>query len=86
MLQDYWNKLCAFMHSNLASVNTLDSLHFGQDNEARLELTRRPWTKEEDQLLVKLVHQYGPKRWSPIAAHLKVLHSSLSLSLTERER
>ena len=38
------------------------------------ELVKGPWTKEEDELVVKLVHQYGPKRWSLIASHLKVLY------------
>jgi len=36
------------------------------------ELVKGPWTKEEDELVVKLVQQYGPKRWSLIASHLKV--------------
>uniref|UniRef100_A0A8C4RBG5 V-myb avian myeloblastosis viral oncogene homolog n=1 Tax=Eptatretus burgeri TaxID=7764 RepID=A0A8C4RBG5_EPTBU len=35
------------------------------------ELVKGPWTKEEDQKVVELVHKYGPKRWSLIAKHLK---------------
>uniref|UniRef100_UPI00358EF0BA transcriptional activator Myb-like isoform X1 n=1 Tax=Myxine glutinosa TaxID=7769 RepID=UPI00358EF0BA len=35
------------------------------------ELVKGPWTKEEDQKVVDLVHKYGPKRWSLIAKHLK---------------
>jgi hypothetical protein len=29
-----------------------------------------PWTRDEDVLLNKLVHRYGPKKWSVIAAHV----------------
>ncbi|XP_077409946.1 myb-related protein A isoform X2 [Vanacampus margaritifer] len=35
------------------------------------ELVKGPWTKEEDQKLIDLVHKYGPKRWSVIAKHLQ---------------
>ncbi|XP_018079253.1 myb-related protein A-like isoform X2 [Xenopus laevis] len=35
------------------------------------ELVKGPWTKEEDQRVIELVHKYGPKRWSIIAKHLK---------------
>eukprot|EP00049_Salpingoeca_infusionum_P004416 m.79014 g.79014 ORF g.79014 m.79014 type:complete len:655 (-) comp12553_c0_seq1:158-2122(-) len=35
------------------------------------DLVKGPWTKEEDELVVKLVKKYGPKRWSLIAGHLK---------------
>ncbi|XP_075682286.1 myb-related protein A isoform X2 [Rhinoderma darwinii] len=35
------------------------------------ELVKGPWTKEEDQRVIELVHKYGPKRWSLIAKHLK---------------
>ncbi|XP_060950127.1 myb-related protein A [Limanda limanda] len=35
------------------------------------ELVKGPWTKEEDQKVVDLVHKYGPKRWSVIAKHLQ---------------
>ena len=33
-------------------------------------LIKGAWTKEEDELVVKLVTQYGPKKWSLIASHL----------------
>jgi len=29
-----------------------------------------PWTREEDEQLTKLVKEYGPKKWSVIAAHI----------------
>jgi len=35
------------------------------------ELVKGPWTQEEDAMVIKLVKQYGPKRWSLIASHLK---------------
>ncbi|KAG8441978.1 hypothetical protein GDO86_010960 [Hymenochirus boettgeri] len=35
------------------------------------ELVKGPWTKEEDQRVIELVHKYGPKKWSIIAKYLK---------------
>ncbi|KAH0948440.1 hypothetical protein HN011_008760, partial [Eciton burchellii] len=35
------------------------------------ELVKGPWTKEEDETVVKLVATYGPKKWTLIARHLK---------------
>lgn len=35
------------------------------------ELVKGPWTKDEDSLVIQLVNQFGPKRWSVIASHLK---------------
>ncbi|CAD8136117.1 unnamed protein product [Paramecium octaurelia] len=34
------------------------------------DLVKGPWTQEEDELLVKLVTNCGPKNWSQIAKHL----------------
>nr|CAH0102514.1 unnamed protein product [Daphnia galeata] len=34
------------------------------------QLVKGPWTKEEDDLVVQLVHRYGPKKWTQIAKHL----------------
>lgn len=34
------------------------------------ELTKGPWTEEEDQKVRRLVAEYGPKKWSKIAAEL----------------
>lgn len=34
-------------------------------------LIKGPWTKEEDDKVVALVAQYGPKKWTLIARHLK---------------
>lgn len=33
-------------------------------------LVKGPWTKEEDDKVVRLVHEHGPKKWSQIASHL----------------
>ena len=34
------------------------------------ELVKGPWTKDDDEILVRLVHKYGAKNWSTIAKHL----------------
>ncbi|KAF5743263.1 myb family transcription factor family protein [Tripterygium wilfordii] len=34
------------------------------------ELIKGPWSKEEDEIIIELVHKYGPKKWSTIARHL----------------
>lgn len=34
------------------------------------ELTKGPWTEEEDKLVLKLVMQHGARKWSFIAGHL----------------
>lgn len=34
------------------------------------KLVKGTWTKEEDELVVRLVEKYGPKKWSLIASHL----------------
>ena len=35
------------------------------------DLIKGPWTKEEDEQVVKLVKKYGPKKWTLIASFLK---------------
>jgi hypothetical protein len=42
----------------------------GNDDGSQ-EKTRRPWTSEEDDLLVQLVAQHGTKNWSLICTKLK---------------
>uniref|UniRef100_A0A7N0TA83 Uncharacterized protein n=1 Tax=Kalanchoe fedtschenkoi TaxID=63787 RepID=A0A7N0TA83_KALFE len=34
------------------------------------ELIKGPWSKQEDEVIVQLVNQYGAKKWSTIAQHL----------------
>ncbi|XP_046883056.1 myb-related protein A-like [Hypomesus transpacificus] len=45
------------------------------------ELVKGPWTKEEDERVIHLVHRYGPKRWSIIAKHL---HGRIGKQCRER--
>ncbi|XP_066934624.1 transcriptional activator Myb-like [Clytia hemisphaerica] len=55
--------------------------HFPQRTEVQCQqrwrkvldpsLIKGAWTKEEDDLVVQLVNQYGPKKWSLIASHLQ---------------
>lgn len=33
-------------------------------------LVKGPWTKEEDEIVMKMVAKYGAKNWSTIAQHL----------------
>eukprot|EP00511_Aplanochytrium_stocchinoi_P002478 CAMPEP_0204825160 /NCGR_PEP_ID=MMETSP1346-20131115/3094_1 /ASSEMBLY_ACC=CAM_ASM_000771 /TAXON_ID=215587 /ORGANISM="Aplanochytrium stocchinoi, Strain GSBS06" /LENGTH=471 /DNA_ID=CAMNT_0051952683 /DNA_START=417 /DNA_END=1832 /DNA_ORIENTATION=+ len=39
-----------------------------EKNDQRI---KGPWTREEDALLSQLVKEYGPKKWSIIASHVK---------------
>jgi len=41
-----------------------------QDNNERYGVVKIVWTAEEDQQLLQLVHELGPRRWSAIAAQL----------------
>ena len=34
------------------------------------EMSKGPWTEEEDRKVVELVGKYGPKKWSQIAQEL----------------
>ncbi|PSS17812.1 Myb-related protein like [Actinidia chinensis var. chinensis] len=34
------------------------------------ELVKGPWSKEEDEKIIELVREYGPKKWSSISQHL----------------
>jgi hypothetical protein len=43
----------------------------GAENaEDEQELVKRPWSKDEDEIVIELVQRYGPKKWSQIAAQL----------------
>lgn len=41
------------------------------DKVVNPQLIKGPWTREEDDKVVELVSQYGPKKWTLIARHLK---------------
>eukprot|EP01117_Protostelium_nocturnum_P013411 TRINITY_DN4999_c1_g1_i2.p1 TRINITY_DN4999_c1_g1~~TRINITY_DN4999_c1_g1_i2.p1 ORF type:complete len:578 (+),score=126.48 TRINITY_DN4999_c1_g1_i2:275-2008(+) len=45
------------------------------------DVVKGPWTKDEDEMVVKLVAKYGPKRWSHIASHL---HGRIGKQCRER--
>ncbi|CAN1346888.1 Transcription factor MYB3R-1 [Linum perenne] len=34
------------------------------------DLVKGPWSEKEDEIIIALVHKYGPIRWSTIASHL----------------
>jgi len=36
----------------------------------KMATVKGPWAKEEDDVVIRLVGQYGPKRWSLIASNL----------------
>eukprot|EP00475_Leptophrys_vorax_P013921 TRINITY_DN20267_c0_g1_i1.p1 TRINITY_DN20267_c0_g1~~TRINITY_DN20267_c0_g1_i1.p1 ORF type:complete len:171 (-),score=22.95 TRINITY_DN20267_c0_g1_i1:50-562(-) len=42
----------------------------GAVNDASKEMMKRSWTKMEDELLMQLVQQVGPRRWTVIASKL----------------
>ena len=79
---DILNRLCEQYPPNNRDWKLM-SLHF--ENPPRSEyqcqqrwqkvlnpdLIKGPWTKEEDNIVIELVHKYGPKRWSLIAKHLR---------------
>jgi len=39
--------------------------------EDETEFPRRPWTKTEDELILKLVAGYGTRKWCLVAANLQ---------------
>ncbi|XP_067930138.1 transcriptional activator Myb-like isoform X1 [Watersipora subatra] len=41
------------------------------DNHLDPGIVKGPWTKEEDEMVTNLVSEYGAKRWTLIARHLK---------------
>ena len=40
-------------------------------NHLQPDLVKGPWTKEEDEKVLSLVSQHGPRKWAFIAKHLK---------------
>jgi hypothetical protein len=42
----------------------------------KMAAVKGPWAKEEDDVVIRLVGQYGPKRWSLIASNLPGRESS----------
>eukprot|EP00742_Colponemidia_sp_Colp-10_P002435 GILJ01002595.1.p1 GENE.GILJ01002595.1~~GILJ01002595.1.p1 ORF type:complete len:583 (-),score=79.94 GILJ01002595.1:72-1820(-) len=60
-----WKKIASYLDDR----TDVQCLHRWQ-KVLNPELVKGPWTKEEDELVTRLVQQYGPKRWSEIAKHL----------------
>ncbi|XP_040210280.1 myb-related protein A isoform X5 [Rana temporaria] len=70
---------------NLIASNFLDrsdiQCHHRWQKVLNPALIKGPWTKEEDQRVIDLVEQYGPKKWSIIAKHL---HGRIGKQCRER--
>jgi len=47
-----------------------DGAEGAENAEDEQELVKRPWSKDEDEIVIELVQRYGPKKWSQIAAQL----------------
>ena len=56
--------------SNLPGKTEVQCLH-RWSKVLNPELTKGPWSEEDDKLIIALVDKYGPKKWSLIAGHLK---------------
>jgi hypothetical protein len=61
----------------LSPISSPDSLKleniardFDDSEMSKSDMAKRSWTKSEDELLTRLVHQYGPRRWTIIANQL----------------
>jgi len=52
------------------SYTTLINPGGDDPNGDNQEVLKRPWSKEEDDLVIELVHRYGPKNWTQIAAQV----------------
>ena len=62
-------RLLSDMLSGLGSSTSSKSLAQGTGPNGA---NKGPWTKEEDEMLIRLVNEYGTKQWSVVASHLKV--------------
>eukprot|EP01017_Pseudomicrothorax_dubius_P026060 TRINITY_DN287_c0_g1_i2.p1 TRINITY_DN287_c0_g1~~TRINITY_DN287_c0_g1_i2.p1 ORF type:complete len:511 (-),score=142.92 TRINITY_DN287_c0_g1_i2:307-1839(-) len=66
-----WKKIA----ENVAGKSDLECLHRWQkvlnpENQLKSKKTKRPWTDEEDKLVIELVKKHGPQKWTFIAEHL----------------
>ncbi|CAL4953727.1 unnamed protein product [Urochloa decumbens] len=60
-----WKKIAEFFHDR----TEVQCLHRWQ-KVLNPELIKGPWTQEEDDKIIDLVHKYGPTKWSIIAKSL----------------
>jgi hypothetical protein len=66
----FWHD-CFFCHQDDDEMRGLNSGTEKKKQGKRKQLAiKGPWSKEEDDVVVRLVKQYGPKRWSLIASNL----------------
>lgn len=54
------------MERSLAKRQSLTESGFSSASKGR----KRPWSEEEDSMVVRLVEEYGPQKWTFIAEHL----------------
>eukprot|EP00357_Protocruzia_adherens_P011067 CAMPEP_0114973024 /NCGR_PEP_ID=MMETSP0216-20121206/724_1 /TAXON_ID=223996 /ORGANISM="Protocruzia adherens, Strain Boccale" /LENGTH=804 /DNA_ID=CAMNT_0002333469 /DNA_START=349 /DNA_END=2763 /DNA_ORIENTATION=- len=52
--------------------NLQSPLHYNHTHDSKFSHkgSKRPWTEEEDQMVIKLVNLHGPQKWTFIAEHL----------------
>eukprot|EP01017_Pseudomicrothorax_dubius_P046146 TRINITY_DN8091_c0_g2_i3.p1 TRINITY_DN8091_c0_g2~~TRINITY_DN8091_c0_g2_i3.p1 ORF type:complete len:428 (+),score=69.05 TRINITY_DN8091_c0_g2_i3:48-1331(+) len=60
-----WKKIASFLKDR----TDVQCLHRWQ-KVLNPNLIKGPWTKDEDEMVVKMVMKYGPRNWSTIAQHL----------------
>lgn len=60
-----WKKIAAFLYNR----TDVQCLHRWQ-KVLNPNLIKGPWTKEEDEIVIKMVKKYGPRNWSTIAQNL----------------
>ncbi|KAM7513169.1 hypothetical protein LguiB_012044 [Lonicera macranthoides] len=65
----HWNKHFTLGSECFKDRTDVQCLHRWQ-KVLNPELVKGPWTKEEDEIIIQLVSEYGAKKWSTIAQHL----------------
>ncbi|OMJ83588.1 hypothetical protein SteCoe_15438 [Stentor coeruleus] len=76
--EDYYSVLPASKNGAKSSKSSSDSSNSLNEDQKYIkssknkysELTKGPWTSEEDAIVIRLVDSYGPNHWSVIASHL----------------
>lgn len=76
--EDYYSVLpvskngakCSKSSSDSSNSQNEDQKYIKSSKNKYSELTKGPWTSEEDAIVIRLVETYGPHHWSVIASHL----------------